>query len=374
MQWLLEFLVSGRLWMLKGLLLAVGCALTFSTTSAVLMDREETVLPPAYVLKSQDPFADTSRLMRPQDPGERSHGAKLTPRIVGSVLLWGAAQGGLHPYVPATVFGLVFLLSGIRTGYLVSGDRLVGVYTGLCFSGLYATSACFTVNFMAKPFDGVALGSLGLAMIAARSPAALLAASLMCLWTDERGLIGLGCLAVLILVWPAQSRRDKARSCAALVLSVLLYVVSRASLSWALHWNSPDASLVGIMPRMALSYFQLANWSAFEGGWIAIVLALHGLLQERSYARFSLLLSALLSMAVASTVVVLDASRTAMYAYPLIPAAIAVLSEGRMDRPALRRTMGLAAMISVLAPNLEVIMGIIVQWLPPHVVYLLNLD
>ena len=84
-------------------------------------------MPPAYELKAREPFADTSRLAIPDNPYERSHGSKLTPRVAGSLLLHLAFRAGVNPYVPATAMGFLFLISGIAAGRQITGDRTVGL-------------------------------------------------------------------------------------------------------------------------------------------------------------------------------------------------------------------------------------------------------
>ena len=136
---------AGRFWWLGYLVIVMVAAAVFTSVPSVLVD-EKVVLPPAYELKAQHPLADTSQLTVPAHLGERSHGAKLTPRLAGSILLHWATRLSLNPYVPATMFGILFLLSGILIGHQVTGDRLVGFFMGLAFAGLYATAASFTVG------------------------------------------------------------------------------------------------------------------------------------------------------------------------------------------------------------------------------------
>ncbi|MCJ8331998.1 MAG: hypothetical protein HRT89_19735, partial [Lentisphaeria bacterium] len=79
--------ISEQSWIFKSLLIVSFAAVVFSSAPAVFFQKD-IQLPPAYELKSQKPFADTSKLTIPPHDGERSHGAKLTPRLLGSVSLW----------------------------------------------------------------------------------------------------------------------------------------------------------------------------------------------------------------------------------------------------------------------------------------------
>ena len=98
---MMDWLVEGPTWVLKCFVVAWGATLVFSLVPAVIAfpDME---LPPAYKLKSESPLSDTTELTVPEHPGERSHGAKLTPRIVSSLCLSGATKLSLHPYWPAS--------------------------------------------------------------------------------------------------------------------------------------------------------------------------------------------------------------------------------------------------------------------------------
>ena len=188
---------ADRFWWLGYLVIIAVAAAVFTSIPSVLVG-EQVILPPAYELKSRHPFADTSQLTVPAHLGERSHGAKLTPRLVGSVLLHWASALSLHAYLPAAIFGVLFLLSGILIGYQVTGDRIVGFFVGMAFAGLYAAAASFTVIGAAKPFDGVAIGLAALAMISVRRPLLLATFAFLGLWTDERAITSLALIACLV--------------------------------------------------------------------------------------------------------------------------------------------------------------------------------
>ena len=74
--------------------------------------------------------------------------------------------------------------------------------------------------------------------------------------------------------------------------------------------------------------------------------------------------------AISACLVVLDTSRVAAFAFPVIVIALAVLENYRSETE-LRRIFGAAAMVSLLAPNFEVIAGVTVKWLPPLFLILL---
>ena len=365
---ILEGITGGPYWPFKCLLLILLFVLLFTCSPAVLI-KKDLSLPPAYALKAQHPFADTARIAVPQGAGERSHGAKLTPRLVGSFMLWATNKASLHPYLPATIFGLIFLLSGILVSHHITEDRIVGLFTGLLFSGLYATSACFSVNWTPKPYDGIAIGLLGVALLLVKRPWLLSFIAFLSCWTDERAALALWFIAAVIVVWPSMSPQAKRKRYIALGAAVVAYLITRMIMAKALGWASPDIGLIGIDPLLSASVFQLAAWSAFEGGWIVIAYALWLLLQRKSYVHLSLI-TASLSVAILSSLLVLDVSRSAAFSFPLILASLAILKNGGLSCRELRYITGIAAGIALLAPNFEIITGVAIRWLPSYFAYL----
>jgi hypothetical protein len=362
---LLTAFTAGRFWMAKCTLTALLASLMLSTAPAVFVNRD-IPLPPAYALKAQKPFADTATLTIPEHPGERSHGAKLTPRLVGSVLLYLVSSVSLHPYWPATVFGLLFLLSGIRIGYRLSEDRVIGLFTGLLFAGLYASSACFSLNWMPKPFDGVAIGLLGLTMISIERQWLLGLMALLSCWADERAVLSLVFIAVLVLVWPSFDHRTRLMRCLALAGGVLTYLLTRALLTYALAWQNPDLGMIGMDAELAFLSLPLAAWSGFEGGWIAILFAAWVLYGQRQHTRLALLAGSV-TIAVLACLLVLDISRVGSFVFPLIPVSLALLQGQGVSRRDLRLVTAAAALVTLMAPNFEIIAGVAVKWLAPLV-------
>lgn len=360
---------TGRYWIAKCLALSFVCGLLFSYAPSVIVHRN-VELPPAYALKAKHPFADTSQLTEPAHEGERLHGAKLTPRITGSIFLWLSNREGLHPYLPATLFGFIYLVSGVITAYNITGDRESGCLMGLLFAGLYASSACFSINWMPKPFDGIALGLLGLSAVFRNMSYALLPICFLACWTDERVIQGVFLLAVLFQAWPEADRNSRLRPIFVMLTSVLLYVLTRLLLAVVLRWHSPDGNLMSPTLKLAISFAQLSAWSSFEGGWLLIGIALSVLVRERLYFQLIILLiSAVFS--ITASLIVLDTSRVGAFSFPLILAAVAHLQRAHLDRSQIRLIIGIGAALSLLAPNHEIIAGMAVKWLPPYIVYVL---
>jgi hypothetical protein len=362
------WLITGKYWVAKCLVLVTLATITFSTTPAVLTPYAVD-LPPAYELKTTNPFADTAAFNDKDHLGEQSHGAKLTSRLTGSILLYLCAKLSLHPYTAATLFGLLFLLSGILTGHQVSDDRMVGLYTGLIYAGLYASSACFTNNFMPKPFDGIAIGLAGLALYAAtRGSLWLAVAVFLGCWTDEKILLSLVLITAFVVAAPKTEKQLRLQRCLAIAGAAMLYLISRAILTAALDWQPPLISEFSVVEfKLAALFAPIALWTAFEGGWIPIVMAL-AYLQPTGHQYRVYLLTGSVAIAIAACLLVFDTSRVAAYCFPVIVMGIALLADAlKENTQQLRLLCGLAALISLLAPNFEAIAGGNITWLPPLV-------
>lgn len=321
-----SYFTAGRFWIIKAWMLSLIAALTLSCIPAMCLygftwDEATPFLPPAYELKADDPFADTSQLTIPADPGSRSHGAKLTPRVFGSACVFLAKKLSLHPYLPASLGGCLLLLAGVIAGYRITGDRAAGLATSLILAGLYATNACFSMNFEPKPFDGVAIGLIALTLILVERPILFTACAFLACFTDERAIMSLGLIGLTIMLRGDMERKKRLDHCWMIAGAVLAYFITRSILSRVFSWSSADFSMVGDNLLITTTYWQLAGWSCFEGAWILILLASW---KSQSRVVSVLLLTGALGC-VASCLLVLDISRASCFAFPLIFAALAAL-------------------------------------------------
>jgi hypothetical protein len=351
-----------RGWWIPATLLAAA-ATTLACTPAVLTGRP-VELPAAYRAKAENPFADTA-LIPLADPtnfaefGPWSHGAKLTPRIVPALLLAGVWRLGWHPYLPATAGGIVLLASVIVATARATGDRFVGASAGCAVAGLYASAACFAIPFQPKPFDGVALGIVGLAMLAAVSgPAAGLSAAvaLGCLSDERAAVAAVGCAWLAVFSAPApETLRSRL---AAIGAGILAFIAVRLGLGMACGWSRPDGSLLdaGIL-RHTLPAAGLAARVAFEAAGIPILL-LAGLVAGRRTWGFLAGWLATIAVLLASCLVVLDTSRAAAFLVTLVPAAWAGLSFCGLQGGAMRSLSLATAVGCMLLPTLDVIAGV----------------
>ena len=324
------YITDGRFWVIKAWILSLVAALSFSCVPAIFRDGLQwdalvPPLPPAYELKADQPLADTAQLTIPHDEGSRSHGAKLTPRVFSATCLFIAKQINLHPYLPASLGGCLMLLAGIVSGYRVTGDRKVGLGASLILAGLYATNACFSMNFEPKPFDGVAIGLVALTLILIDRPILFTCCAFLACFTDERVILSLGLIGLTALLLTNMDLRARHNRCWMLVGAVLSYVISRQVLAMIFQWSPADFSMLGENLVTSSAYTQLASWSCFEGAWLLIAMAIWTNWQNRSpLVSLSIVIAAF--GCIGSCLIVLDISRASCFAFPLIFAALASLT------------------------------------------------
>ena len=354
-----KLVTGGRFWLFKSLLLAILAASIFTAFPDFLIYRK-IQLPPAYELKSLRPFADTTVLTVPEFCGERSHGNKLTPRIFGSVLLYLVSKLSWHPYLPATVGGVIFLLSGILTGYQITSDRATGLYLGMLYAGLWALYACFEIDInRPKPFDGIAIGLLSITIVSTKYPYIFTGAAFLSCWTDERAVLSLIYIAVYIVAMSAVDKRRKINHVYILAGVIVAYAITRAILSYALRWNPPDTSMVELyvvkdisnIPswQESIRLLLAAAWTCFDGGSLALSCALWSLFRRQEYLRLGIIVVCI-GLAVGSATIVLDVQRAAAFAFPMIPVGFAVLRRNGVSIGDLRRLAAWGAFVSLLVP------------------------
>ena len=357
------FLTSGRTRVLKSLIASVLACFGFSCAPAIWM-YPEVNLPPAYQVKSESPLADTATLTIPAHEGERSHGAKLTPRLLSSCFLYAATSIGQHPYVPATIGGLFFLLAGVLTGSKLGGSPLMGLFTGLLFAGLYASNACFSMNHGPKPFDGIAIGMVAVTLIMIDRPVLFAASAYLSCWTDERALVSLFLIGALIMVRESLDANARQLRYLILVGAVMTYGLSRLIAGRILGWTDGDTSMLGDNLLASFSYGQMVAWTCFEGGWLLIGSAIW-LSVKANVKKDAIILLVATAIAMASCLVVLDLSRAAAFSFPTLLIAIVVMQKhSSFARNLTPRTTALAATVSLLASNVEIISSIAFTPLP----------
>lgn len=176
-------MLSGSGWQLKVLLFCWLFGACFSYNLEWVVP-SGIPLPRAYEEKSLRPLVPVDTENWTGHEGEISHGKKINTRLAGSLLLWLGVKAGLTPYAVSSCFGLLFLFCFLRSSFRAVPDRWSAFLFCLMVTGLFASSSAFAVTFMPKPFDGIALGFLGLALLPHLGLVFL--GTFLGGWTDER--------------------------------------------------------------------------------------------------------------------------------------------------------------------------------------------
>ncbi|MDX1928360.1 MAG: hypothetical protein SFV81_17665 [Pirellulaceae bacterium] len=366
----IETLFENARWLLQSLVVSLLACFGFSCAPAIWFNTD-VQLPPAYELKASSPLADTSQLTVPENAGERSHGAKLTPRLVGSILLYASVQVGWHPYFASTLGGACVLLSGLCVGYRLTQDRYTAVMVSLVLAGSYVSNACFSINHTAKPFDGIALGLLALAAVSIPKPLMLSLFCFLACWTDERSMVSMAMLAVVIWLDRQLDSATKKYGTICLLVTAMAYFLTRIVAAKVLGWSSPDMSLLGEHLGISLCYWQVALWSLGDGLLLLIAVGTFGAWRDGDFMRAFIPWLAV-AFAVASSLLVLDLSRATAFAFPLLFVAVTLIhTHWGKTADAMRMISTLAALLSVMSNNVEVITSIAYTPLPSSPISLL---
>lgn len=330
----------------------------------------EVNLTPAYEQKIINPFCDTSKpeiAELTEHSGERSHGNKLTPRIIPALAINVTNRINLSPYAPAFLGGIVLLLSGWAIAYSITLDRAIARATMLLYSGLFACSGCFTVFGNAKPFDGVAIGLLAIASAFTFRPFLLVVFSFLALWCDERSMVGLAIIAATAISTKEGPIKSRLTTLTPLVIATIFYAVSRMVVAAVFDWNHSDFSFLGLsVMGKQMDVPQLALWIPVEGAWLIIIAILHHHAYIRPSLRTLVWIGLVFLASIGSIFLALDTSRSSSYLFPLIPFFLVWLRKTDLPIDTQRKLMGLAALVTILSPNLGIVANyqIWAEWKP----------
>jgi hypothetical protein len=322
----LEKFTGAKNWKIKFSLICFGLVLFFSFPpyeNFITRNQHDTW---EIVLKQIDnPLVQYS-----QDKPE-SHNAKRTFRLfVPTVCKVFHVKNIYIIYFLQLTIAIVFFYLVISITYRITDDKISALLVSLAFSFTYVGQVG-VLDMFAK-FDGIAITCLLAAMYFNRPLLIFLFCSAAA-WTDERGLIA---SSLIFIWWKAQEAENgdfgfrrfvvPERNSMAVIFAGLSYLLLRFYLQ-----NEYDLTTVESGVGLSIFFNQLnmvpfGVWSAFEGLWIMIILALMSLLYKKNYALF--FLTAIASLAsVGVSFLVLDITRSMIYCLPLFFISIQVLSK-----------------------------------------------
>lgn len=256
-------------------------------------------------------------------------------------------------YCIQLIFSLLFFRLLIKFAEQSSGSKMVNVLLPIGFS-FTAIGQVGVFDVYAK-FDSFALFFLLTAMVI-RNPLIIFSAILLGSFTDERAFIA---APLIFLWWQLVMNGDLKVSlkriiwvngrAIAVMLGMSAYLLLR--LYWASHYGyvSQNGSL-GLSILYKQSNMHLFGvWTAFEGYWILVILALSILFVNR-YFSFLLLLLTCIAPGFLVANMVMDITRSMIYVFPGLIICIQLLSRISNEKTIARLVL-LSVMINILVPT-----------------------
>jgi hypothetical protein len=295
-------------------------------------------------LKVDNPWLDYTR----EFPAE-SNQAKRNFRMTVPLLAHATGFGFAAVPVIRFAFQALLLACLLLAAERACGDPVAALCAALAVAGTYVGTSVWMDDW--GWFDNCAQALMALALVL-RRPFWACAAVVAAAFTDERALIAVPLIA-LFHAWTG-GRRGLVW---APVAAIPCYLLGLLLVGAAFRIATASAGIGTadmIFPNLRVS--MLGAWSSLEGGWLLVAiacLAAAGAANRRAAAFLAFAAAA----PVAASVLVIDFSRSASYAFPATLAALAlwasqVAGHGiAVDRASLRRWTALAAAVSLLSPN-----------------------
>jgi hypothetical protein len=341
---------SRRRWLLIGTLLCALLPPLFSWPELPPMPGNANAMWREYwrqvvKLKVDNPWFDYTRAF-PVESNQAKRNFRMTVPILAHASGFGVAA------VPAVrfAFQVLLLVCLLLAAERACGDRVAALAAALAVAGTYVGTSVWMDDW--GWFDNCAQGLMLLALVV-RRPFWTCAAVVVAAFTDERALVAVP-LIVLFHFWTG-SRRPAVW---APVVAIPFYLLTRLLVGIAFRIATASAGIATadmILPNLRVS--MLGAWSSLEGGWLLVCVACLAAIRagNKLWAAF---LAVAAVVPVAASVIVIDFSRSASYAFPATLAALALWAaqlDGRgiaVDRASLRRWTALAAAVSLLSPNI----------------------
>jgi hypothetical protein len=295
-------------------------------------------------LKVDNPWFDYTRAF-PAESNQTKRNFRITVPIIAHATGFGIDA------VPAVRFAFQALLIVclLLAAERACGDRVAALAAALAVAGTYVGTSVWMDDW--GWFDNCAQALMLLAL-ALRRPFWVCAAVVAAAFTDERALMAVPLIA-LFHGWTG-GRRGLVW---APVAAIPCYLLARVLVGAAFRIATTSAGIgtaAMVLPNLRVS--MLGAWSSLEGGWLLVALACLAAVRVGNRLA-ALFLAVACVVPVAASVLVIDFSRSASYAFPATLAALALWASQfprggvAVDRAILRRWTALAAAVSLLSPN-----------------------
>lgn len=345
---LIENITSGPLWAVKTTIVILGLALFFSFPSYddLNLNEHERGVWNAVILKSRDLTLDLSEFYSPSsNPGKVNF--RLTGPLIGHLL--GLSILGL--VVMQAIAGVLLVYFSVLITERITSDRIVAFLVTLLIGATYTGVVSF-VELKGR-FDGLGICFLVAALLV-RRPICITLFILLAAWTDERGLVASPLVLVFYLLNLSSERKFRVKNFFSLQLFSIylawgLYFVTRFFYAYVLNLPQSYKQDGFHVLFKQINMIPMGLWTAFEAGWLLILLAFLVLAAERRWA-FAFLFAGALMLLFTVALGVVDISRTTAFAVPALYIAIRIL-KNTLTTVELRRYSLIACLGTVFWPT-----------------------
>ncbi len=250
------------------------------------------------------------------------HEAKMQFRLTVPIIAKALNLGVVGILLLQALLGIVTLFMATKIFSTILKDNVNAFILTLSFAFIWAGKSAF-IEYRGL-LDGYAYFFL-IAAVYFRHPFIIFLTISLAAWTDERGLIA-SSLVALYWVWNDDKLKWLNAKTIAIGLSWICYFLVRFLLSkhYGLTTESDGANLSVFKHQFA--NFAISTWSALEGFWLLITLALLALFKENKMMYIYLMCFATVIIIVVSMSVG-DITRSMAYLFPVIFIAVQILQK-----------------------------------------------
>jgi hypothetical protein len=299
---------------------------------------------PAVLIKIEDPLRDMSRAF----PAATNQ-AKRTFRITAPAVAYVTGTGIRGAVIFEYACAYAVLHAAVVLGRRLLGTRGAGFWSALLLASTYFGSAAFKDAFYW--FDSVAYGLLMLAMVASHPSLRALALFAAC-FSDERAFLVLP-LTFACFGDAPEARRTWRGDVLATAAAGGAYLALRVALRLTLGLPLETAGIGAFVLAHVLQAVPCL-WAPFEGAWLVFLAGGALLLGRLGPVRPAALLAAsFFPLYLLSCYLIVDVTRSMSFAFVALYPTLQLLAQ-RCDHARVRALLMLAALVSLLTPNLFV--------------------
>jgi hypothetical protein len=301
-----------------------------------------------------------------------SHEAKLTFRMTIPLIANLLGLKTLGILILQGLFGFLLFWVSAHLFEKITEDPVSALLLTLSLSFIWAGKCSFVE--LRGMFDGVALFFLVMSCYF-RNPLLIFAGIFLASWTDERGLIA--STLVFLFWWFTKGMSLKniiSLQTSAVIGAWIAYFLTRYWLIHVCHFKTVVGSNLGVSCFIRqMSNMPGGIWTALEGNWILVLIALAFLFKSKEYLPALMYALAILLLIVVAMAVI-DITRSMAYIFPAMFIAVMIIQKKSTESVhSFRKIMLLATTISFIYPAYYFDGPFQALWTYPFPLYILRL-